>query len=138
MRNGKTFLHYLNREIDIVVGWQFDKIFLMVIGLLAKLPGRLKRSADDPSARGTIVFTNLGEPFRLKKVVKRNWSGQLHWIDFDFVGPIRPAMPVNFTLQRHQERYRLSLHFDRRVLTEESATEFLASIADELKGLQQS
>ena len=138
MRNGKAFLFYLNREIDIVVGWQFDKIFLMVIGLLAKLPGRLKRSADDPSARGTIVFTNLGEPFRLKKVVKRNWSGQLHWIDFDFVGPIRPAMPVNFTLQRHQERYRLSLHFDRRVLTEESATEFLASIADELKGLQQS
>jgi hypothetical protein len=137
MRNDKAFLHYLNREIDIVVGWQFDKIFLMVIGLLAKLPGRLKRAANNPAARGTIVFTNLGEPFRLKKVVKRNWAGQMKWIDFDFVGPIRPAMPVNFTLQRHQQRYRLSLHFDRRVLTEESAMDFLASIENQLKAICQ-
>ncbi len=135
MRNRKSFLHFLNREIDIVVGWQFDKIFLMVIGLLAMLPGRLKRAAENPAARGTIVFTNLGEPFRLKKVAKRNWSGQLKWIDFDFVGPIRPNMPVNFTLQRHQKRYRLSLHFDRRVLTEELAAEFLASIENEVRSM---
>ena len=132
MSNGKSFLHFLNREIDIVVGWQFDKIFLMVISLLARLPGRLKKAAEDPAARGTIVFTNLGEPFRLKKVAQRNWVGQLQWIDFDFVGPIRPAMPVNFTLQRHQQRYRLSLHFDRRVLTEETAANFLALIENEL------
>ena len=137
MRNRKTFLHFLNREIDIVVGWQFDKIFLMVIGLLAMLPGRLKRAAENPAARGTIVFTNLGEPFRLKKVVKRNWSGQLQWIDFDFVGPIRAEMPVNFTFQRHQNRYRLSLHFDRRVLSETSAANFLTLIEQELSEIQQ-
>jgi len=132
MRNAKTFLNYLNREIDIVIGWQFDKIFLIVIGLLAMIPGRLKRAAESTTARGTIVFTNLGEPFRLKKVKKRNWAGQLQWVDFDFVGPIRPGMPVNFTLQRHQRRYRLSLHYDRRVLSEELAEEFLSSIKNEL------
>jgi len=66
-------------------------------------------------------------------VKKRNWAEQLQLIDFDFVGPIRPGIPVNFTLQRHQQRYRLSLHFDRRVLSEESAEEFLASIESELK-----
>ena len=132
MQNQKTFLHYLNREIDIVIGWQFDKIFLMAMNLIAMLPGRLTRVAQDPKAKGTIVFTNLGEPFRLKKVKKQNCIGNLQWQDFDFVGPIRPQMPVNFTLQRHQQRYRLSLHFDRRVLSEETAAKFLTSIQREL------
>ena len=136
MQNKKTFLHYLNREIDIVIGWQFDKIFLLVIGLMAKLPSRLKRAAQKPKAKGTIVFTNLGEPFRLKKVKKRNWVGQLQWQDFDFVGPILPQLPVNFTLQRHQQRYRISLHFDRRVLNEETAKKFLTSIQQELTSIR--
>lgn len=132
MQNRQTFLHYLNREIDMMVGWQFDKIFLMVIRLLAWFPGRLQTAANAPKAKGTIVFTNLGEPFRLKKAKKRNWAGQLEWKDFDFVGPIRQQMPVNFTLQRHQQRYRISLHYDRRVLSEQTAQEFLASIEHEL------
>ena len=136
MQNPKTFLHYLNREIDIVIGWQFDKIFLMVIGLFSWLPKRLTAAAQKPKAKGTIVFTNLGEPFRLKKVKKRNWVGELEWQDFDFVGPILPQLPVNFTLQRHQQRYRLSLHFDRRVLSEETAKKFLTSIQQELPSMR--
>ena len=132
MQNQQTFLHYLNREIEIVIGWHFDKIFLMIIGFMARLPGRLKRAAQKPHAKGTIVFTNLGEPFRLKKMKNKNLIGELQLQDFDLVGPILPELPVNFTLQRHQQRYRLSLHFDRRVISEETAKNFLASIKREL------
>ncbi len=132
MHPSETFLHYLNREINIVVGWQFHKLFLMAIESLSWLPGGLQRAANTPIARGTIVFTNLGTPFRFKKFIKRNAIGPLNWVDFDFVGPIRPKMPVNFTLQRHHQQYRLSLHFDRRALTQATAEAFLASIEAEL------
>lgn len=132
MKNGESFLYYLNREIDIVVGWQFDKIFLMAVNLMARFPKWLNRAASDPKANGTIVFTNLGEPFRIKDARRGGWMGPLRWRDFDLVGPVRSEMPVNFTLQRHREdrryRYRLSLHFDRRVISEDQANQFLAAI----------
>lgn len=133
MRDEKSFLFYLNREIDIVLGWQFDKLFLMAINLMACFPQWLNTTASNTNARGTIVFTNLGEPFRIKTMVRPGWVGPLRWKDFDLVGPVRSQMPVNFTLQRHragqQIRYRLSLHFDRRVLNEDQALEFLSEIS---------
>ena len=42
MKDVKSFLHYLNREVEIVIGWQFDKIFLMVMGLIGSVAGATK------------------------------------------------------------------------------------------------
>jgi hypothetical protein len=137
MKNRQSFLHYLNREIEIVIGWQFDKFFLMAIVLMSLWPRWLERAATTKQAQGTIVFTNLGEPFRLKKVAQRGWVGPLAWEDFDLVGPLRPEMPVNFTLQRYQDRYRMSLHFDRRVITPTQAQAFLKMIKTTLNQMTQ-
>ena len=35
MRDVDSFLHYLDREMKIIVGWQFDKLFLLVVRLMS-------------------------------------------------------------------------------------------------------
>jgi hypothetical protein len=142
MREADSFLHYLDREIKIIVGWEFDKIFLLMIRLMSVSRWWLHRVANNPRARGTIVFTNLGQPFRsFEKRAKRvarsiqDSDTSTEIVDFDFAGPTRSAMPLSFTIQRHQQRYRISARFDERVLASEQAASFLERVEIELSKL---
>ena len=139
MRDVDSFLHYLDREVKIIVGWQFDKLFLLIVRMMSVSRGWLRRSAANPRARGTIVFTNLGQPFRsvdkrLQKLSRAaaNADHLTEIVDFDFAGPTRDDMPLNFTIQRHQQRYRITARFDRRVLTSEQAGRFLGQVETEM------
>ena len=139
MRDVDSFLHYLDREVKIIVGWQFDKLFLLLVRLMSVSRGWLRRSATNPRARGTIVFTNLGQPFRsvekrLKKLSRTaaNTDHLTDIVDFDYAGPTRCGMPLNFTIQRHQQRYRITARFDGRVLTTEQADRFLDQVETEV------
>ena len=142
MRDVDSFLHYLDREIKIIVGWQFDKLFLLVVRLMSVSRWWIRRSAANPRARGTIVFTNLGQTFRSVSKRAQKLSRQtsdadhlLEIVDFDFAGPTRSAMPLNFTIQRHQQRYRITARFDRRVLTTDQASSFLNQVEIEMNNL---
>ena len=139
MRDVDSFLYYLDREVKIIVGWQFDKLFLLVVGMMSVSRWWLRRSAANPRARGTIVFTNLGQPFRsVDKRAKKFSRGAAdaghptEVIDFDAAGPTRSAMPLNFTIQRHQQRYRITARFDGRILTSDQADRFLQQVEIEL------
>ncbi len=142
MRDVDSFLRYLDREIKIIVGWQFDKLFLLIVRLMSVSRWWLRRVAGNPRARGTIVFTNLGQTFRsVDKRAKRVSASAgdpdclTEIVDFDFGGPTRDAMPLNFTIQRYQQRYRISARLDRRVLTTEQAASFLDQVEIEIKKL---
>ena len=139
MSDTDSFLHYLDREVKIIVGWQFDKLFLLIVRMMSLSRWWLRRSAADPRARGTIVFTNLGQPFRsVAKRVKKLSRGTpdanppTEIIDFDYAGPTRSGMPLNFTIQRYQQRYRITSRFDQRVLASEQANRFLKQVENEL------
>jgi hypothetical protein len=139
MRDVNSFLHYLDREVKIIVGWQFDKLFLLIIRMMSVSRWWLRRSATDPRARGTIVFTNLGQPFRsvdkrVKKLSRVDGRAEPpnEVVEFDCAGPTRSAMPLNFTIQRHQQRYRITARFDGRVLTIGQAGRFLQRVQIEL------
>lgn len=136
MQDPHSLMKYLDREIRIVVGWQFHKIFPAVIRLMSAVPGWLKRSARSVRPRGTIVFTNLGEPFRAldRAMAKDNAAEE---IAVDPVGPIRAGMPINFTVHRRGDRYRLSAHFDRRLITREQAEAFLEIFERECRALME-
>lgn len=140
MRDVDSFLHYLDREVKIIVGWQFDKLFLLIVRMMSVSGWWLRRSAANPRARGTIVFTNLGQTFRSasKRVKKLSRAAALsdhspEIVEFDWAGPIRSEMPLNFTIQRHQQRYRISARFDGRLLTTAQASSFLKQVESELK-----
>jgi hypothetical protein len=140
MQDLESFIRYLDREVKIIVGWQFDKLFLLIVRMMSISRWWLRRSASNPRARGTIVFTNLGQPFRsidkrANTLPRKKISGSKHSteiIEFDCAGPIRNAMPLNFTIQRHQRRYRISVRFDRRVVSIEQAGDFLQQVEAEL------
>lgn len=139
MSDVESFLHYLDREVKIIVGWQFDKLFLLIVRMLSVSRWWLRRSASNPRARGTIVFTNLGQPFRSvdkreKKLVRVGADpvADTEIIDFDYAGPTRSAMPLNFTIQRYQQRYRITARFDSGVLTADQASHFLKQVEAEL------
>lgn len=140
MQDVDSFLHYLDREVKLIVGGQFDKLFLMMVRLMSVSRGWLRRSATNPQARGTIVFTNLGQPLRAMAKRGRKLSGAVagsgtQLVEFDFGGPIRSAMPLNFMIQRHEKRYRISVRYDGRVLTALQATAFLDQVEKELESI---
>lgn len=139
MSDVDSFLHYLDREVKIIVGWQFDKLFLLIVRMMSVSAWWLRRSAANPRARGTIVFTNLGQTFRSvnKRVKQLSRASALEdlsteIVEFDFAGPLRSEMPLNFTIQRHKQRYRITARFDRRVLTTDQASSFLKQVDAEL------
>ena len=138
MRDRESFLHYLDREVKIIVGWQFHKLFLLIVRCMSVSEVWLRWSARKRKARGTIVFTNLGEPFRaVEKRERLNQAddGAVTSLSaFDFGGPIRNHMPLNFTLQKSKGRYRISVRFDSRVVTIDQAKEFLELVKEEAIG----
>ena len=141
MQDRDSFLHYLDREVKIIVGWQFHKLFLMIVRCMSVSEAWLRWSARKQKPRGTIVFTNLGEPFRAtekRERSNRDDGGAVTQVSaFDFGGPIRNYMPLNFTLQKSKERYRLSVRFDSRVVTIDQAEEFLAMVSAEATGFSE-
>lgn len=129
------FFEGLNREIQIIRDWDLGKLFLIFIRSMLLVPGALQRSAKSKKCRGTAVFANLAEPFGrmgLPTEDQKMVVGNLRLHEFDFVGPIRHSMPVNFTSQRFIDRYRISLHFDCRVLPTETASQLLNDFSDRL------
>ncbi|MEM9412739.1 MAG: hypothetical protein AAGA30_16625 [Planctomycetota bacterium] len=123
-----AFFTQLQREIGIIQQWDLGKLFLIAIRLMSWIPSILKRAASSKKCRGTAVVANLAEPFGrigLPIESQKLKVGNLILEEFDFVGPIRHRMPVNFTIQKHLGRYRISLHFDPRVLDKTTARDLL-------------
>lgn len=135
----KKFYQLLDREISIIRGWQLDKIFLLAIGLLSIFDSWIKRAARNEKSRGMAVFTNLGEPFRKNERARlRNPESDsyIRLSDFNCVGPIRLGTPVNFSVSRHNEALRISLHYDSRVLSAEQADSLLRTYVDRVNNVQ--
>ncbi|MEM7453833.1 MAG: hypothetical protein AAF456_05685 [Planctomycetota bacterium] len=127
-----AFVQYLNREVGIIRLWQFSKLFLMVIRMMSVFPGWLKRSARNPDSRGSLIFTNLGNPFsrnrnlhtreqRTGDEIVDTEVGNLVLREFDLSGPVKPGTPVNFTVQEHGPRLRITMHYDSREISESDA-----------------
>ncbi len=131
----EDFFGGLNYEIQIIRDWELGKLFLLAVKMMNWIPGALRRSAKSTKCRGTAVFANLSEPFgRLGLPVDNGETivGNLRLREFDFVGPIRLRMPLNFTFQEHLGRMRLSLHYDSRVVDRTTAEEILGDFAGRL------
>ena len=129
------FFQGLNREIQIIRDWDLGKLFLIFVRAMAVIPSLLKRSANNQKCRGTAVFANLAEPFGrlgLPTDGEKLVVGNLKLFEFDFVGPIRRLMPINFSLQKFLGRYRVSLHFDSRLMTQDQAEELLNAYLERL------
>ncbi len=127
------FYQNLDREIRIIRGWQLDKIFLICIRLLSTVEPLFRKVAGNRKSRGSVVFTNLGEPFRKLLKTQSQLSGDA-FDQFDLVGPVREGTPLNYTVARHGERLRVSLHYDSRVFSANRADDLLESYAIELVG----
>ena len=129
------YFRQLHREIKVIKDWELGKLFLLAIRLMSWFPPILRNAASSDKSRGTAVVANLGEPFGrsgLPIEEQKMKVGNLRLVDFDFVGPIRHRMPVNFTIQKHLERYRISIHFDPRVMDDMIANELLRSYLTDL------
>ena len=121
----------LDREVKIIVGFNLERIFLIVVRLFSIRPGWLKWLARQEQPRGSVIFTNLGAPLRKTRACDFRTVGDLNLVDFDLCGPIRSGTPINVAFQRHDDRARLTLHFDRRCFSHALAEELLALLAAE-------
>lgn len=126
-----SFYQNLDREIRIIRGWQLDKIFLICIRLLAIVDPLLRQVARSRKSRGTVVFTNLGEPFRKLLQSRSKLSGDFI-NQFDLVGPVREGTPLNYTVARHGDRLRVSLHYDASVFSAKRADDLLENYVSDL------
>lgn len=130
------FYQNLDREVRIIRGWHLDKMFLICIRLLSVFEPLLRHVIGSRKSRGTVVFTNLGEPFRklAKSQLYRADFGNDVINQFDLVGPVREGTPLNYTVARHGDRIRVSLHYDGSVFSVNRANELLESYVSELLG----
>ena len=137
------FYKSLDREINVIRDWELGKLFLIAIRGMSVLPGVLKRAANNGKCRGTAVFANLAQPFRnLKLPVTKGEDGEeqiqvgnLRLVEFDLFGPIRHRTPINFSVQKHLGRFRISLHSDPRLLTDQQANRLVADYVSSLEEL---
>ena len=135
LASGDSFYQNLDREIRIIRAWQLDKIFIICIRLLSTFEILLRRMVKSQKSRGTVVFTNLGEPFR-KRVKSRSRRADARTLEidqFDLVGPVREGTPMNFAVARHGNRLRVSLHYDARLFSVDEAQDLLGTYIDQLQ-----
>lgn len=137
-----NFYDSLDREIKIIREWELSKLFLLSVRGMSLVPGMLQKAASTDKCRGTAVFANLAEPLRQLRVpsrqsedVKELEVGNLRLVDLDFVGPIRHRMPLNVSVQKHFGRYRISMHFDPRIIPEDVRKEILSAYEKSLLSL---
>ncbi len=133
------FLKMLQREVNIINRWQLDRTFLIAINAIAISHRLLQRVASNPKPRGLAVFTDLGQPWRLATKAERRSSDNHDQsptpvlpYEFDLAGPIRQGTPLNFSFARHQDRLRISLHYDQQVIADEDAHWLLGDFRDGL------
>ncbi len=152
MKNRNLFVSYLDREIRIIRDWQLSKLFLIAVRSMSAFPFWLKRSASNAKPRGTLIFTNLGNPFsRNRRLGNRNDGqqrnagepgriqvGDLHLIDFDFAGPVKPGTPVNFAIQQHFGRIRVSMRIEPRQIAELEAARLFDLFVDRINDIAKS
>lgn len=131
-----AFYHGLNREINIIRGWQLDKIFLLAIRAMSLSDWMLRRAARNKKSRGMAVFTNLGEPLRKsERTANRHSDGSIKPAAFDLVGPIRAGTPVNFSVSRYGPAMRVSLQYDSKLISKNHAAELLGGYVRRLKSI---
>jgi len=127
-----SFYQNLDREVRIIRGWQLDKMFLISIRLLSMFDPLLRKAAGNRKSRGTVVFTNLGEPFR-QQLKSKIPLGREAIDQFDLVGPVREGTPLNYTVARHGDQLRVSLHYDAGVISGKRADALLERYVSELQ-----
>lgn len=131
----------IDREVRIIMGFKLDFVFLIAIRMLSTIPALLKFVAGNQKSRGTAVFTNLGEPFRKARVCNFQTVGNLELEDYDLCGPIRCGTPINFSWLNFRRTVegklkihaRVSLHFDRNVVSDEAAQTILQAFVKQLE-----
>ncbi len=129
----------IDREVKIIHGWQLDKMFLILVRVVATVESWLQTAVANEKSRGFAVFTNLNAVFRsLERKAKsslpdhRSGSITRSIVEFDFVGPIRRGTPLNFAFGILGGRLRVSLHFDPRCVTRAEATRLLTQFVANL------
>ena len=135
----------LDREIRIIMGFKLDLVFLIAIRLAGIVPGLIRWVASNQKSRGTAVFTNLGQPFRKSRACNFREVGELSLVDYDVCGPLRSGTPLNFAWSTFRQtpedkaevHGRLSLHFDRQIISLDAANIIVDAFADELSDVAQ-
>lgn len=133
----------IDREVRIIMGFKLDFVFLIAIRMISVFPALLRFVAGNQKSRGTAVFTNLGEPFRKTRTCNFRTVGNVELVDYDLCGPIRCGTPINFswlTFRRPVEdqlkvHARVSLHFDRSIVSAEAAQSILHAFVKELQDI---
>ena len=133
-----AFYYGLNREINIILGWQLDKIFLLAIRAMSLSNWILRTAANSKKSRGMAVFTNLGEPLRKsERAAGRDPDKEapIRPVEFDLVGPIRAGTPVNFSVSRYGAAMRVSLQYDSKLISDSQAAEMFQGYVCRLKAI---
>ena len=131
----------IDREVRIIMGFKLDHVFLIAIRMLSVVPALLRFVAGNQKSRGTAVFTNLGEPFRKTRTCNFRTVGNVELVDYDLCGPIRCGTPINFSWltfrkmveAKLQVHARVSLHYDRTIVSQEAAQSILHAFVKELQ-----
>ncbi len=131
----QSLFQSIEREIQIIMSCQLDRMFLIFIRVIGLSDRLLKHVSQNRKHRGLAVFTNLGQPFRrLERRHRDNTFGgatkgqalaRFRPVEIDFLAPLRHGTPLNFSIAKFEGRMRVTIHFDPDVVDREEATALL-------------
>lgn len=136
--NRDQMLYWINDELGFVRRCHLQYTYLILARVFALFPRLMRRMAWSPRCRATSAITNLGSPFdRLKLPREQNKirAGDLVLEDFDLVVPLRPATPVGFAVAGYAEKFKISMHFDPRILGQDQAISLIDLFVQRLQAV---
>ncbi|MEC9092373.1 MAG: hypothetical protein VX438_06690, partial [Planctomycetota bacterium] len=133
----KEFLDTIRFQMNVIKANELGFTFLHVLNFSRWLPRGIGRFADPNRIGSTVLVTNLGEPFKRVKVPKdpqgKVLAGKLVLDSIDLVAPLRPNTQAAFAVYRYAGKVMLSLTYDNRVISTESAKALSEAVCREFR-----
>jgi hypothetical protein len=117
-------LHWVRGQMRVIQAHHLDLVFLAMLNAYRRIPGGLRSIANVDRCGATCLLTNLGEPLARVALPKENGKllvGNMRLEGFDLLAPLRPKTNAAFSVFRYAGKMCLTLNFDPRVLTNQSA-----------------
>lgn len=126
LRDASQLLTSIQREMDITKQWKLSLNMWRLLSLMRRLPGGIKRHAEQRECRSTCVLTNLGDLSRIIRQSRRQKFEEADRIDvvrFEPVAPIRWGTAAAFCVFYFEKQLHVSMRFDPRQMTPDAASQ---------------
>jgi len=125
MSDPDSLLASIDQEVHVIKRWRLSLNFWRVLNLMRFYPGGLEKNASANRVTATSLFSNLGRLERVSNLFADDGKESPAVLDFEVVPTLPHSMAIAIVAYELHGQMRLTMQYDRRVLDESEAGEFM-------------